>query len=172
MMTPTRHRIDVGIGGGVVNEPVERGRERLELPCCEPGDVEPATPSQFDSDKETGAQVADMFHRCVQPDPCAASAGSRWAEATAAIIAMVVTGHEAAVDEAVNAAIGESSRQAPDASDIGTGREEADEVPAMNRMVIIDFVDEAQADAISKWHGRGVGAHGDTVAVAEPLVTF
>ena len=109
MMTPTRHRIDVGIGGGVVNEPVERGRERLELPCCEPGDVEPATPSQFDSDKETGAQVADMFHRCVQPDPCAALAGSRWVEMAAAVIAMVVADHEAAVDEAIDAAIGQRS---------------------------------------------------------------
>jgi hypothetical protein len=42
----------------------------------------------------------------------------------------------------------------------------------MNRMLIIDFVDEAQADAISKWHGGGVSAHGLTVATADLLVTF
>ena len=42
----------------------------------------------------------------------------------------------------------------------------------MNRMLIVDFVDEAQADAISERHSGGVSAHGLTVAVAEPLVTF
>ena len=113
-----------------------------------------------------------MVHRRIQPDPCAASAGSRWAETTTTVIAVVVTGHETAVDEAVNAAIGESSRQAPDTAEVATGCEEADEVPAMNRMVIVGFVDEAQAGAISKWHGRGVGAHGVTVATTALIVTF
>ena len=90
----------------------------------------------------------------------------------AAVIAMVVADNEAAVDEAVDAAIGQRSCEAPDAADVAAGRKESDEVPAMNRVVIVGFVDEAQARAISERHGGGVSAHGLTVATADPLVTF
>lgn len=113
-----------------------------------------------------------MLHRGVEPvQGCIVSAGSG-AEVAPAGVRGVVADDEAVGCEPFKAAVGECTRQRPDASEGTLGGELSDKFPPVDRLFGRRLVDEAQAGPIGQSEASGGVGHAVTVAASRHLVTF